>query len=176
MSAVEAAQLVFLDETSTPLTMTPRMARAPRGERAVGKPPQGRREAITLVATVSAAGMGPAMTVPGALDRIGFETFVTQCLLPTLQPGQTVLLDNINVHKSAAVRQQIEAAGCTLCFLPRYSPDFNPIEMAFSKLKTRLRRCQARTMETLINATAEALSLITPDDIRGYFGQAGYQL
>jgi transposase len=176
MSEADASQLVFLDETSTPLTMTPRLARAPRGARAVGTAPQGRRQAVTLVATVSAEGMRPAMTVPGALDRVSFETFVEHCLVPALQPGQTVLLDNINMHKSATARQQIEAAGCTLCFLPRDSPDFNPIELAFAKLKPRLRRCQARTVDALISATAEALTLIRPDDVRGYFGRAGYPL
>lgn len=171
-----ADQLIFLDETSTPLTMTPRVARAPRGHRAVGRVPRGRWESVTLLATVTPTGMGPAMTLPGALDRTAFDTFVQEVLTPTLRPGQTVLLDNLSVHKSAAARAVIEAAGCQLIFLPRYSPDCNPIELAFAKIKPQLRRHAARTMDTLITATHDALASITASDVRGYYRAAGYQL
>lgn len=173
---IDAAGMIFLDESSTPLTLTPQRARAPRGKRAVGRVPRGRWESITLVATVTPKGMGPALTMPGALDRIAFDTFVDQVLVPSLSPGQTVVLDNLSVHNSAYARQRIESAGCQLRFLPRYSPDFNPIELAFAKLKHHLRQQQARTFDTIVSETGRAMSRITTDDIRGFYRAAGYPL
>jgi transposase len=158
------------------LTLTPLRARAPRGERAVGRVPRGGGESVTLVATLTPTGMGPAMTVSGALDQAAFAAFVETALVPVLQPGQTVVLDNLRVHRSKAAQTQIAEAGCALRFLPRYSPDLNPIEQAFSKLKTHLRRAQARTTEQVIEATAQALASITPADVRSYFHHAGYPL
>jgi transposase len=158
------------------LTLTPLRARAPRGERAVGRIPRGRWQQVTLVGTLTSTGPGPALVIEGSTDRDVFETFVAECLVPHLQPGQTVVLDNLSVHKSAPARRLIEAAGCSLCFLPRYSPDFNPIEQAFAKIKTALRQAEARTLETLVPATGRALAAITDQDAAGFFAEAGFPL
>jgi transposase len=173
---LDPAQLVFLDETSTPLTLTPLRARAPKGERAIGTIPRGHRRHVTLVGTLTSTGMGEAMVIAGAADRDGFEAFVDQVLAPSLQPGQTVILDNLSVHKSAPARRRSEEVGCTLCFLPRYSPDFNPIEQAFAKIKATLRRAEARTYDTLRDATKRARTAITPSDAASFFAEAGYPL
>ena len=176
MAEVDPAALLFLDETSTPLTLTPRRARAPRGQRAVGQVPRRRWEAVTLVATVTLAGLGPAVQLPGALDRAAFDTYIAEALVPALRPGQIVLWDNLNVHKSARARSLIEAAGCRVVPLPRYSPDLNPIELVFAKLKTALRRAQARTFDTVVAATGAAFAAITAADARSCFTAAGYPL
>lgn len=173
---LDPTQLVFLDETSTPLTLTPLRARAPRGERAVGRVPRVHRRHMTLVGTLTSTGPGEALVVEGPADRDVFEAFIEQFLLPTLQPGQTVVLDNLAVHKSAPARRAIEGVGCTVCFLPRYSPDFNPIEQAFAKVKTALRRAEARTFEALVDATGHALKALTPSDAAGFFAEAGFPL
>jgi transposase len=156
MAAVPVEHFVFLDETSTPMGLTPLRARSPRGRRAVGQVPRGRWTNVTLVATLTAQGLGPALQFAGSLDRPTFETFVETTLVPRLQPGQIVVLDNLSVHKSARARQLIEAAGCQLVFLPTYSPDLNPIEAIFAKLKSLLRRAEARTVETVMAATQRA--------------------
>lgn len=166
--------MVVLDETSTPTALTPLRARAPRGTRAVGRVPRGRRQTVTLVATLTLEGMGPALQFPGALDRAVFEAFVERLLVPRLQPGQVVSWDNLSVHKSARARQLIEGAGCRVLPTPRYSPDCNPIEHAFSKLKAALRRAEARTFEAVVAATGAAFAAITPADARGFFAAAGY--
>jgi DDE superfamily endonuclease len=176
MRAVPPAALLFLDETSTPITLTPLRARAPRGHRAVGRVPRGRWSNVTLLATLSPQGLGPSLQLPGALDRSAFDFFVATTLVPTLQPGQTVVLDNLSVHKSATARRLIEAAGCQLVFLPTYSPDFNPIEQAFAKLKQLLRQAEARTVDTIMTATQLAYPQITTADAHGFFRSAGYNL
>ena len=140
MATVDPDALVFLDETSTPTTLTPLRARAPRGQRAVGRVPRGRREAISSLATLTATGIGESLLVRGAVDRCVFDAFVEQVLVPSLHPGHIVVLDNLSVHKSARAKALIEAAGCQVVFLPTYSPDFNPIEQAFAKTN---RRCAA---------------------------------
>lgn len=172
--AFDPADLIFLDETSTPTTLTPTRARAPRGVRAVGRVPRGRWHSITLVATLTATGPGPAVVLPGALDRLAFDTYVAEVLVPGLRSGQTVILDNLSVHKSATARKLIEAAGCQLRFLPTYSPDCNPIELAFAKLKQHLRRAQARSFDAVVTATGTALATITPADATAFFTAAGY--
>ncbi len=116
------------------------------------------------------------MQLPGALDRDAFETFVAEALVPALRPGQIVLWDNLNVHKSARARQLIETAGCRVLPLPRYSPDLNPIELAFAKLKTALRRAQARSFDAIVAATGTACAAITAADARNFFAAAGYPL
>lgn len=151
-------------------------ARAPRGRRAVGRVPRGRWQSITLVATLTATGPGPAVVLPGALDRLAFETFVVELLVPTLRPGQIVVLDNLSVHKSALVREVIAAAGCELRFLPTYSPDYNPIEQAFAKLKQHLRRAAARDFDSVVQATGTGLATITSTDARSFFIAAGYPM
>jgi transposase len=136
--------------------------------------PARRWEAVTLVATLMLDGLGPAVQLPGALDRAAFDTFVAEWLVPRLRPGQTVLWDNLNIHKSATARALIEAAGCEVLPLPRSSPDFNPIELAFSKLKTGLRRAEARTFDAIVQATGTIFQTITSTDCHGYFRAAGY--
>ena len=172
----DPAGLVFLDETSTPTTLTSRYARAPRGDRVVGRVPRGRWEAITLIATLTPAGMGPSLVLPGALDRDAFEAYVARVLVPALRPGQTVVLDNLSVHTSAAARRAIEAAGCELRFLPTYAPDLTPIEQAFAKLKGRLRRVEARTFPAVADEIGVAYPGVTAQDCRGFYRDAGYNL
>ena len=159
-----------------PPTLTPGRGRSPRGQRVVGRVPRGRWTTVTLLASLTPIGLGPALQFPGALDRAAFEQFVAECLVPSLQPGQTVVLDNLSVHKSAHARRLIEAAGCRLVFLPTYSPDFNPIEQAFAKLKGLLRRAEARTVAAILTATQHHYADITPADTRGFFREAGYFL
>lgn len=176
MAVADPARLIFLDETSPPLTLTPLRARSRRGQRAVGRVPRGRWTAVTLLATLTPTGFGPGYQFPGALDRPVFETYVERILVPSLQPGQTVILDNLSVPKSAKVRQLIEAADCQLVFLPTYSPDFNPIEQACAKLKQRLRQAEARTVATIMTATQQHYPTITQADARRFFQNAGYNL
>lgn len=120
--------------------------------------------------------MGPAMVLDGAINREAFEAFVEQSLRPTLVPGQIVILDNLAVHKSPRARALIEGAGCELRFLPSYSPDFNPIELAFAKLKQHLRGKAERTFASLVAATGPALEAVTPADACGFFAHCGYHL
>jgi transposase len=176
MSGIDPTRLVFLDETSTPTTLTAVRARAFPGQRAVGRIPRGRREAISWLATLTAAGLGESLLVRGAVDRGVFEAFVERVLVPSLQPGQIVVLDNLSVHKSAYARTVIEAAGCHLVFLPTYSPDFNPIELAFAKTKQALRRLGARSFETVVTAVGAALRTITTADAQAFFAHAGFPL
>jgi transposase len=176
MAGADPASLVFLDETSTPTTLTPLRARAPRGQRAVGRVPKGRRTAVTLVATLTPAGFGPGLQFAGALDRPSFDQFVAEVLVPALRPGQTVVLDNLSVHKSATAQHLIEAVGCRLVFLPTYSPDFNPIEPAFAKLKQKLRQAEARTVDAILAATHQHYAAITPADAHSFYREAGYNL
>lgn len=140
----------------------------------MGRVPKGRWHSITLVATLTAGGSGPAVVLPGALDRLAFETYVAELLVPRLRPGQIVILDNLSVHKSATARGLIEAAGCQLRFLPTYSPDYNPIELAFAKLKQHLRRTEARSFDAVVTATGIGLATITAADARAFFTAAGY--
>ncbi len=176
IAALDPADLVFLDETSAPTTLTPPRARAPRGERAVGRVPRGRREHVTLIAALTPAGIAAPVLLPGALDGAAFAAWVEQELVPALRPGQTVLLDNLSVHKDARARRLVEAAGCALRFLPRYSPDLNPIELAFAKLKGALRRAEARSFAALVAAARPAIEAVTPTDARSFFAHCGYPL
>ena len=176
MAAVDPADLVFLDETSTPTTLTPTRARAPRGERAVGRVPHRRWHNVTLLATLTPEGMGEAVVIDGAANRKLFDAFVTQRLVPALRPGQTVVLDNLSVHKSRVARAAIEAAGCAVRFLPPYSPDFNPIELAFAKVKAHLRRAEPRSYPAVVDAAKPALDAVTAADARGFYRHLGYPL
>lgn len=138
--------------------------------------PRGRWQAVTLLATLTGHGLGPAVQLPGALDRDAFDTYVAAALAPTLRPGQVVIWDNLSVHKSARARQLIEAAGGRVLPLPRYSPDLNPIELAFAKLKQALRRAQARTFDAVVAATGAAFATVSTADARSFFAAAGYPL
>lgn len=154
--------------------MTPLYARAPRGERARGSVPRNRGKNTTLIAALSLEGMGAAMILEGSANATAFESYVEQILAPSLQAGQIVVMDNLQAHKGARVRLAIETKGCQVLFLPAYSPDFSPLEEAFSKLKTALRRAGARTREALEEAIGQALLTITSQDTRGWFQHCGY--
>ena len=138
--------------------------------------PRGRWGAVTLLAALTPDGFGPSVLLEGAADGDAFEAFVAQALVPALRPGQTVVLDNLSVHKRAAARARIEAAGCALRFLPTYSPDFNPIEQAFAKVKQRLRRAEARSYPELLAAAGPALASVSPADARAFFAACGFPL
>jgi transposase len=137
--------------------MTPRYAYAPRGERAIGKVPRNYGANLTLIASLSLQGMGEALLLDGSADAAVFETSIEQILVPSLRPGQIVILDNLSIHLGPQVKQVIEERSCQVLFLPAYSPDFSPTLGAFSKLKTILRRASARTREALQDAIIQAL-------------------
>ncbi|NJK43461.1 MAG: IS630 family transposase [Pleurocapsa sp. SU_196_0] len=171
-----ADDLVFLDESSTHLAMTGLYARSLRGTRAFGKVPRNRGANVTLISTLSSAGETHALTLEGGLDRAAFEVYVETVLVPELRAGQTVVMDNLSVHKSPRARELIEARGCSLLFLPTYSPDLNPIEGMFSKLKAFLRRVGARSRAVLDEAIAVGLAMVSGSDAQGWFERCGYHL
>jgi transposase len=165
-----------VDESGMHTSMMRLRSRAPRGERAYGKVPRNRGKNLTLIASMSLYGMGEAMCVKGATDAQAFEVYVEHFLAPTLQQGQVVVFDKLGAHKPQRVRELIEERGAEVLFLPSYSPDLNPIEEAFSKIKNILRKLGARTHEALTEAMAEALSAITLQDVAGWFTHCGYQV
>ena len=149
---------------------------AVRGERLRLKVPRNRGKNTTLLASITLlGGMGETMAVEGSTDREVFESYVEHALAPTLEAGQVVLMDNLSAHKPARVRELIEERGCELIYLPAYSPDFNPIEEAFAKIKDMLRQAGARTKDALIDVLGDALSAISVQDAQGYFKHAGYR-
>ena len=174
MAAVDPARLVFVDEAGTHVALTRRHARAPRGQRARGVVPRNRGRTTTLVASLTPAGTGPAMTVEGGTTVAVFEAYVSQVLAPSLVPGRVVVLDNLAAHRASRARELVEARGAELVFLPAYSPDFSPVEEAFSKVKELLRTAGARTREALFEAIGRALAAVTARDARGYFAHCGY--
>lgn len=129
---------------------------------------------MTLVSSITLSGMGPSMSVEGSADGEAFLLYVERFLCPTLKTGQIVVMDNLQVHKMKRVRELIEERGCRLVFLPAYSPDFNPIEEAFSKVEAFLRRAKARSFEALVEATGRALAAVSETDAHGFFGHCGY--
>ncbi len=176
MDEVDAETVVFLDETSTQTVMTRRRGRPPRGERVVGAAPRNHGPNVSLLAALTPDGIGAAMVVEGAVDGAALVAYLREVLVPTLRPGQVVVWDNLAVHKDARARALVEAAGCRLLFLPAYSPDFNPIEFAFAKLKQALRRSAARTYDALVAAIGAALGTITAADARACFADCGFPL
>jgi transposase len=170
------ADLVFVDETSTHTAMTRRRARAPRGERAVGRTPRNHGPNVTLLAALTPEGIGPALAIPGAVDGAVFAAYAARVLAPSLRPGQVVVLDNLSAHKGEDARRAVEAGGWRLLFLPAYSPDFNPIELAFAKVKERLRAAAERTPDGLIAATAKAIDAISAADARAFYAHCGFPL
>jgi transposase len=174
--AVDPRELVFVDETGTNTSLSPRYAYSPKGRRAYAQVPRNRGANTTLLASMSLEGMGPCLAVEGATTATVFEAYVEKVLAPSLRRGQIVVVDNLGAHKSERARRLIEGRGCQLLFLPPYSPDFNPIEEAFSKIKGTLRKAQARTREALIEALGVAISAVTARDARGFFEHGGYHL
>jgi transposase len=168
-------KLVFVDECGTNISLTTLYARAPKGERALGKAPRNWGKNLTLIASLSLEGLSQRnMVVEGATDTRAFETYVEHFLCAELKAEQVVIMDNLSAHKGERIRTLIESKGAHLLFLPAYSPDFNPIEGAFSKLKNFLRKRKARTRESLLEAIGLALDVITPQDAEGWFGHCGY--
>ena len=169
-------RFVWVDECGAQTTLTPRYARAPRGQRAYGRAPRNHRRNTTLVAAVTHRGIGPTMAVEGAMDGAAFVAYLEQQLVPALRPGQIVVLDNLRVHHDPRVRTLIAGAGCRVAYLPAYSPDLNPIEGAFSKIKTAIRRAEARSHAGLVDAFDAALGAVTASDARGWIAHSGYRL
>ena len=159
---------MFVDEMGTNTSLSPMYAYSPRGRRAYAKVPRNRGANTTLLASMSLDGMGPCLTVQGPTTATVFEAYVEKVLAPSLRRGQIVVVDNLGAHKGAKVRELIEERGCQLLYLPPYSPDFNPIEEAFSKIKGALRKAGARTREALIEALGAAVSAVTARDARGF--------
>jgi transposase len=167
---------VFVDESGVTTNMTRLYGRAPKGQRVPEAVPHAHWKGMTILGALSPTGIQAAMTVEAATDAEIFATFLEQVLGPTLRPGQVVILDNLPAHKQEQVRVLIEARGCQLRYLPPYSPDLNPIEPAWSKIKSRLRALKARAWEALEQGVAAALAAITAQDSQGYFAHCGYTL
>ena len=155
--------------------MTPQYARAPRGERAVDAAPKNWGNNVTLCAGLSLRGVVAPLFLPGAMNGACFTAYVEQNLVPELQPGDVVVMDNLSVHKVTAIRPLIEGAGAELVYLPPYSPDLNPIELCWSKVKTWLRQAKARSQKALLRAVETALRAVTAEDARGWFLYDGYR-
>jgi len=174
-SRFDARRLVFVDESGFNTSMTRLRARAPKGKRAYGKVPRNRGKNTTLIAAITLEGaMGAPMTVEGATDTQAFEAYVEHFLAPTLEKGQ-VVLDGLGAHRPHRIRELIEAKGADLVLLPSYSPELNPIEDAFSKIKHLVRREGARVREALVEAIGRALAAVTAEDAEGWFAHAGYR-
>ena len=171
---VAPQQLVFVDEMGTNTSLHSLYAWSRRGERAYCSTPRNRGKNTTVLASMSVEGMGPSLAITGTINATVFEAYLEQVLLPHLRPGQILVMDNLSAHKSERVVKLVEAAGCEVLYLPPYSPDFNPIEEAFSKIKGILRKVEARTREGLVEAIGKALDAITGTDIRGFFEHCGY--
>lgn len=169
-------RLVFLDESWASTAMTRRTGRAPAGERLRMGVPHGHWKTTTFVAGLRGDGMIAPFVLDGAINRRRFEAYVAGMLVPELRAGDVVIMDNLSSHKGPKVRQLIEAAGAKLLYLPPYSPDFNPIEKAFAKLKALLRKAEARTKEALWQAIGELIDTITPIECQHYFDACGYAL
>lgn len=154
--------------------MTRRYGRAKRGQRVAGQVPRNPGPNVTLIAAMDQTGLGGELTIAGAVDGDAFEAYVSRILVPKLWPGDVVIWDNLSAHKRKRAQQWVEAAGAEVIFLPPYSPDFNPIELAFSKVKTHLRQAGARSRAELDQAITAALHAITSQDARGWFAHCGY--
>jgi transposase len=172
---VGAERFVFVDECGANISLHRFYAWSRRGERAPCCAPRNWGANVTLLASMSLEGMGPCLAIEGPTTKAVFETYVERVLAPSLRPGQVVVMDNLSSHKGPRVRQLVRTRGCELLYLPAYSPDLNPIEQAFAKLKALLRRAGARTREALLEARGQALDAVTADDGRGFFEYRGYR-
>jgi transposase len=172
--ALDPERLVFLDETSATTNMTRQYGRCARGLRLLAPVPYGHWKTTTLVAGLRTTGITAPYVLDGALNGDIFQAYVEQILAPTLRPGDIVVMDNLPCHKVAGIREAIENQQAQLLYLPPYSPDLNPIEQAFAKLKALLRKAGERTRDGLWNAIAQILKLLTPDECRNLFRSSGY--
>jgi transposase len=171
---LDPTRLVFIDETGASTKMARLYGRAPRGKRLRAGVPHGHWKTTTFIGALRLGGMTAPMVLDGPMTGDWFTAYVEQVLAPTLRPGDLVILDNLPAHKVAAARQAIQVVGAQLVFLPPYSPDFNPIENAFSKLKALLRKAAARTVDELWNVIGAAIDTFTPQECQNYFAAAGY--
>jgi transposase len=167
-------KLVFIDESGAKTNMTRLYGRAKAGQRVVDNIPAGNWCTTTMISSVRLDGSTACMVVDGATDKEVFKAYVEHILLPALKPGDIVVLDNLSAHKNQETRGMIESVGAELWFLPPYSPDLNPIEKMWSKIKSILRTLKARTEKALINAIAKALEAVTASDAKGWFKSCGY--
>jgi transposase len=174
LPGLDLGRLVFLDECGVNTLMARPRGRCPRGERLVASSPAARRQTTTLVSAVRLDGPVAPMMLPGAVNGDAFAGYVERWLVGELSPGDVVVMDNLPSHKGRRVADAIAVAGCTLVFLPPYSPDLNPIENMWSKVKAGLRAAGARTFDALVQAAADALRTVTPEDCDGYFEHCGY--
>ena len=172
--ALNAQRLVFIDETAVTTKMVRHYGRSPRGERLVAKVPHGHWKTLTLVAGLCIDGVTAPYVIDGAMDGATFVAYVEQVLAPTLAKGDIVFMDNLRTHKVQGVREAIAAVGATVRYLPAYSPDLNPIEQAFAKLKAALRKGAARTVTALIKLIGKLIKAFAPDECANYFRHAGY--
>jgi transposase len=171
---IEAERLVFIDETWTKTNMAPLRGWAPRGMRLKAKVPHGRWKTTTFIAALRHDRIDAPWVLDGPIDGESFQTYIAKALLPTLKPGDIVIMDNLGSHKGNLVRRLIRSAGAKLIFLPKYSPDLNPIEQVFAKLKHLLRKAAARTVEAVYAAIGRLLKAFTPQECANYFENAGY--
>jgi transposase len=171
---MDLARLVFIDESGAKTNMTRLYGRAKEGRRAVDYTPSGHWCTTTMISSVRLDGSTACMVVDGATTKDVFMVYVEQILLPTLKVGDIVVLDNLSAHKNQEVGELIKSVGAELWFLPPYSPDLNPIEKMWSKIKSILRTLKARTEKVLIDAIAKALDAVTANDVKGWFGSCGY--
>lgn len=172
---LDPTKLVFIDETGATTKMARRYGRAPRGERCRAGVPHGHWKTTTLTAGLRLNGIAAPMVIDGPMDGAAFLAYVQQVLAPELGPGEVVVMDNLPAHRVAGVRQAIEARGAGVLYLPPYSPDFNPIELAFAKIKALLKKAAARTIPTLWDAIRDAIDAVTPNDARSFFTACGYE-
>jgi transposase len=173
---INARRLIFIDETWAKTNMTRLRGRAPRGERLIDKTPHGHWKTTTLIAALGISGMRCSTVVDGAVNGDAFEAFIAQVLVPELRPGDVVIMDNLSSHKRVRTRELIEAADARLVFLPPYSPDLNPIEMIFAKVKQLLRSLACRTREALWAAMQSVLDQVSPTDAANCYKHCGYTL
>ena len=171
---VDGRRFVFVDECSTNTSLSPIYGWSRRGQRVCFEAPRNWGANVTLLSSMTLEGMGPSLAVEGATTKAVFETYVERVLAPALSPGRIVVMDNLSSHKGSRIRELIERRGCELMYLPPYSPDLNPIEEAFAKLKALLRRAGARTREALLEAIGRALDAVSASDARGFFEHRGY--
>jgi transposase len=176
MATLDVRRLKFVDEAGVNLAMTRLYGRAPRGTRVLGQVPQNYGPKVTMLGTLGVQGLQAVMTVEGATDADVFRTYVKRVLGPTLQPGDTVVMDNLRAHKAVGVQQALARRGARLLYLPPYSPDLSPIEPCWSKVKTALRKAKARTRDALDTTITRALPMVTGTDAQGWFMHCGYAL
>jgi transposase len=174
LPGLDLDKLVFFDESGVNTVMARRSGRCLQGERLVDSAPAGCYQTLTLMSAIRLDGVVAPMLLDGPVNAETFAGYVEQCLVPELEPGDILIIDNLPAHKSVRITQAVEDAGCTLVYLPPYSPDFNPIENMWSKVKASLRKTAARRFDTVVEAVKDALLAITPDDCEGYFEHCGY--